>query len=81
VVLAHNAGSGLLGLCGEAAAAARTLPDHLGTLLPGGDAVSVAFEDFLGNPPHDGCGILATLEPFDELLFELLDVGHVRCIG
>jgi len=78
--MADNPSPGLLGLCGEAFASALTLADQLGAFLAGGDAVPVAFEDFLGCPSDDGCRILGSLELLHELLFELFDERHVRCV-
>ena len=66
----------LEGLCGKTAPAALPLADHLLALLAGGDAVSVAFEDFLGNPSDDGRRVLCALELADKLLLELFNVGH-----
>ena len=79
-IMADNSSSGLLSLCGKAAAAALTLADHLGPFLAGGDSVAIAFEDFLRDPSDDGRGILAPLELLHELLFELFDVRHVRVL-
>jgi len=75
-MMAGNQALGLEGLCGETAAAAFTLADHLGAFLPGGDAVLVAFEDFLGNPSDDGRRVLVALELLHKLLLELLNVSH-----
>ena len=44
------------------------------TFLSGGDAVLVAFQDFLGNPADDGGGILFAVKLCDKLLLELFDV-------
>jgi hypothetical protein len=73
-MMADNASSGLKSLCGETATAALPLADHLSALLAGGDAVTVAFEDFLGNPSDDGRSVLGSLELLEELLFELFDI-------
>lgn len=80
-MMADNSSSGLLSLRGEAGSSALSLADHLGPFLAGGDAVSVAREDLLGCPPHDGGRILGALELLYELLFELFDICHVRCVG
>lgn len=77
-MIADNSSSGLLSLCGETASAALPLSDHLRAFLAGGDAVSVAFEDFLRNPSDDGCGVLGSVELLQELLFELFDIRRVR---
>src|ERR1035441_2684474 len=74
VLMADNASSGLKSLCGKTATAALTLADHLSALLAGGDAVAVAFEDFLGDPSDDGRSVLGSLKLLHELLFELFDI-------
>lgn len=78
-MMADNQALGLERLCGKAAAAALPLANHLRALLAGSDSVPVAFEDLLGNPSNDGRSVLAALELFDELLFELFNIRHVRC--
>ena len=45
--------------------AALALANHLHAFLAGGDAVTVAFEHFLGNPAHD---FIRALRSFFELL-------------
>ena len=57
---------------GNGRTAALSLADHFGPFLAGGDAVAIAFEDFLRDPSNDGCGILAPFELLLELGFELL---------
>ena len=68
---ACNRGRRLLGLPGDAVAAALSLSDRPSALLAGGDAVSVAFEDFLRDPSDDGYRVRATLELFSEAPLEI----------
>lgn len=49
---------------------------HRLALAAGGDAVSVAFENLLGNPSDDGFRSLGARELLQKLGFELFDVGH-----
>ena len=63
-------------LGGQVAAAALTLALHRLAFPASGDAVLVAFEDFLGNPSDDGFRCLVALELFHQLRFKLLDVAH-----
>jgi hypothetical protein len=78
--MAGNAISGLERLCGETASAALPLTNHLRAFLAGGDAVAIAFEDFLGNPSDDGRRVLGALELLHKLLLELFDIRHVRFV-
>src|SRR5581483_1789939 len=71
----------LEGFGGKAAAAALPLAPHHSALLAGGDAVPVALKHFLGYPADDGCRVLAALELLHQLLFEFVDVAHVRFLG
>ena len=73
-MMADNSSSGLESLCGETAAATLPLSDHLPAFLAGGDAVAVAFEDFLGNPPDEDIIVLGFVEFLSKLRFKLFDV-------
>ncbi|MDB6021375.1 MAG: hypothetical protein JWQ04_1232 [Pedosphaera sp.] len=53
---------------------ARPLTNHHCALLAGGDAVTVAFEQLLGNPADDRRSVLGALELLYELRFEVCDV-------
>src|SRR5436190_16672135 len=76
VMMAGNQALRLEGLFGKAAAAALSLALHRLAFLASGDAVSVAFEDFLGNPSDDGCRVLCALELLHKLRFKVFDVAH-----
>jgi len=78
--MADNPSSRLLSLCGQVAAAALSLANHLHAFLAGGDSVLVAFEDFLADPFDDGCRVLGALELLHKLRFELCDIRHVRVV-
>jgi hypothetical protein len=75
-MMAGNQALRLEGLFGKTATAALSLPLHRLAFLAGGDAVPVAFEDFLGNPPSDGCRILVAVELLHQLRFKVFDVAH-----
>jgi hypothetical protein len=62
---------------GRAASAAFPVPDDLRALLARLDPVSVAFDDFLGDPSDDGVLALSAIELGFKLLLELRDVAHV----
>lgn len=74
--MADNQTLGLESLCGETAVAAFSLALHRLAFLASGDAVSVAFEDLLGNPSDDGCRVLCAVELFQKLRFKVFDVAH-----
>jgi len=59
-----------------AASAALSVPNDLGALLPGSDAVFVALRDFLADPLDEGRVVRRSLELRFELRFELLHVRH-----
>ena len=64
----------LLRLPELAAAAALSLALDRCTGLAGGDAVTVAFEDFLGNPSDDGFRALCAFELLCELFLKVCDI-------
>ena len=72
--LANNKAVRLLGFGSGTVLAALTLAADRSLFLAGGDAVLVAFEDFLGNPADDLLDGLATGELLGKLLLELFDV-------
>ena len=74
VKLADNEAVRLLGLSERTSAAALPLANHRSPFPSGGDAVPVAFQDFLGNPANDGRGVLIAVELSCKLRFELFDV-------
>lgn len=69
------AGSRLLSLCGKTASSALSVALHRLAFLAGGDAVSVALQDFLGNPSNEG-GLVGAVELLQKLRFKLFDVCH-----
>jgi hypothetical protein len=59
------------------AAAALSLANHLCAFLAGCDAVSIAFEHFLGGPSDDCHGAIRTVvELFGKLCLKLLNECH-----
>ena len=58
-------------------AATLSLADDCLAFSAGGDAVLVAFEDFLRDPSNDG-GIVTALKLLLKLRFKFLDVRHGR---
>lgn len=74
VMMADNASSGLLSLCGETATAALPLSDHLRAFLAGGDAVAVAFKKLLASPANDGSGVAAAFKFARKLALKIIDV-------
>lgn len=74
-----NANSGLEswgGRAGRSAASALTLALHDRAVLAGLDAVTVAFEDFLGHPSNEGGFVVLAVKLGDKLRFKLLNVSH-----
>ncbi len=72
--MADNNTKRLLGVAERIASAALALANHLNAFLACGDAVAVTFEDFFGNPSHDGFGRLIAEKPLCKLRFKLLNV-------
>jgi hypothetical protein len=61
---------------GRSPTARLALTLHLRAVLAGGDAVPIAFEDFLGNPADDRRFVFRAVELLQKLGFKLLDVCH-----
>ena len=64
------------GLAERPASSALSLTLHRIALATGGDAVAIAFEDFLGNPTDNGIRCLVADELLGKLGLEVFEIRH-----